>query len=415
MRHKSRTALIADVPSTHIPSEVLNQFVDQLPLTPDDVEAGLRQFKKAVVQRALGAELHRHLRSAVDASGPRENIEQHRSTRDAIALTQHGPRPMQIPPFDPRLISKGERHFGGIDDKIVALHARGLTRQQIQAFIAEMYGADVPLESIGVIVDAIANEVTTWQARPLESMYPVVFLDAVRVRIGDEGGARTKLAYVALAILPDGTRDVLGLWIHQSKAPTFWLDLFNDLRVRGCQDILIAVTDHADGVGEALTAVFPETTLQTCIVQLIRHSLEFATWKERHALASYLRPIYTAHDVDAARTALDAFERSDFGARFPTVVGSWRRAWTQLLPLFALPPELRRVIYTTSALENLHAQLLRVIKARGHFRSDDAANALIWLALHTIAASWARPTVNWKAARNQFAILYEERFTRSQL
>jgi len=265
---------------------------------------------------------------------------------------------------------------------------------------------------ISTVTDAVVDEITAWQARPLDRVYAVVFFDALRVKIRDEGTVKIKAVYLALGVRTDGTRDILGLWIEQTEGAKFWLKVFTDLRARGCEDILIAVTDGLKGMSDALTAVYPVTTLQTCIVHLIRHSLDFANWKERKPLAQALRPIYAAAGAEAAAASLDEFERGPWGRKFPTVVASWRRAWTHVIPFFAFPPEVRRVIYTTNALESVHAQLRKIIKTRGHFPSDEAATKLMWLALRNITAKWERGGIHWKAAMNQFAILYEGRFTK---
>ena len=336
-----------------------------------------------------------------------------------MVLTDDGPLALAVPrdragTFEPRLIGKHERRFTGFDDKVIALYARGLTVREIQAFLGEMYGVEVSPDLISTVTDAVVAEVTAWQARPLEPMYPVVFFDALRVKIRDEAVVRSKAVYLALAVLPDGTRDVLGIWIEQTEGAKFWLKVFTDLRTRGCQDILIAVTDGLKGMSEALAAVYPATTLQTCIVHLLRNSLAFANWKERKPLAAAIRPIYTAASADAALTALEAFEQGSWGIRFPTVVAAWRRAWTHVIPFFAFPPEVRRVIYTTNALESVHARLRKIIKTRGHFPSDEAATKLLWLALRNITATWVRGARTWKAAMNQFAILYGVHFTRSR-
>jgi len=254
-----------------------------------------------------------------------------------------------------------------------------------------------------------------WQARPLEPMYPVVFFDALRVKIREEGLVRNKAIYLALGILPDGTRDILGLWIENTEGAKFWMKVFSDLKVRGVQDILIAVTDGLKGMPEALGAVFPATTLQTCIVHLIRNSLDYASWKDRRGLAAAIKPIYTAASAEAAQTELDAFEQGEWGKRFPTVVGAWRRAWDRVIPFFAFPPAVRKVIYTTNAIESVNAQLRKIVKTRGHFPTDEAATKLLWLALRNITADWSRAAHDWKAAMNQFAILYEDRFTRNHL
>src|SRR6266850_6968929 len=415
MRRK-RKSLTPDAPLAPVPSEILDQFVRQGPLSHEELEAAVRRFKKAIIERALGGELTHHLGYPPGGSKP-EAITNHRNgTGGKTVLTDDGPLAIDVPrdregSFEPRLIAKHERRFTGFDDKVLALYARGMTVREIQGFLAEMYAVEVSPDLISTVTDGIVAEVTAWQSRPLEPMYPVVFFDALRVKIRDEATVRSKAIYLASAVLPDGTRDILGLWIEQTEGAKFWMKVFSDLKTRGCQDILIAVTDGLKGMSEALAAVFPATTLQTCIVHLIRHSLDFANWKERKPLAKALRPIYAAPSADAAGTALDDFARSAWGTKFPTVVASWRRAWTHVIPFFAFPPDVRRVIYTTNALESVHAQLRKIIKTRGHFPTDDAATKLLWLALRNITAAWVRGARTWKAAMNQFAILYEDRFT----
>ena len=283
--------------------------------------------------------------------------------------------------------------------------------REIQGFLAEMYAVDVSPDLISSVTDAVMSEVTAWQTRPLEAMYPVVFFDALRVKIREDAVVRSKAVYLALGVLPDGSRDILGIWIENTEGAKFWMKVFNDLKTRGVHDILIAVTDGLKGMPEALGTVFPATTLQTCIVHLIRNSLDFASWKDRKALAAAIKPIYTAVSAEAAHEELDAFEAGRWGQKFPTVVGAWRRAWDRVIPFFAFPPEVRRVIYTTNAIESVNARLRKIIKTRGHFPSDDAATKLIWLALRNITEDWGRAANNWKSAMNQFAILYEDRFT----
>ena len=412
-------SLTSEVPLAPIPSEILDQFVRQGPLTPEELEGAVRRFKKAIIERALGGELTHHLGYAVGGTKPEATTNHRNGTSGKTVLTDDGPLPLAVPrdrdgTFEPRLIGKHERHFTGFDDKIIALYARGLTVREMQAFLGEMYGIDVSPDLISRVTDAVVAEVTTWQARPLESMYPVVFFDALRVKIRDEAVVRSKAVYLALAVLPDGTRDILGIWIEQTEGAKFWMKVFTDLKMRGCQDILIAVTDGLKGMSEALAAVFPATTLQTCIVHLLRHSLDFVSWKERKQLAAALRLIYTAASAEAAAAALDAFASGPWGQRFPTVVASWRRAWTHVIPFFAFPPEVRRVIYTTNAVESVNARLRKILKTRGHFPNDEAATKLIWLALRNITGSWGQKAANyWHLAMNQFAILYEDRFTRA--
>src|SRR5215207_7291826 len=388
---RKRKTSTSEAPLAPIPSEILDQFVGQGPLTPEELDAVVRRFKKAIIERALGGEMTHHLGYARGGGKPEDSTNHRNGTSGKTVLTDDGPLALAVPrdrdgTFEPRLIGKHERRFTGFDDKVVALYARGLTVREIQAFLTEMYGVDVSPDLISTVTDAVVAEVTAWQARPLEPMYPVVFFDALRVKIRDEAVVRSKAVYLALAILPDGTRDILGIWIEQTEGAKFWMKVFTDLKTRGCHDILIAVTDGLKGMSEALAAVFPATTLQTCIVHLIRNSLDFANWKERKPLAAALRPIYTAASAEAALAALDAVEEGAWGRRFPTVVASWRRAWPQVIPFFAFPPEIRRLLYTTNALESVHAQLRKIIKTRGHYPNDDAANKLIWMALRNINA-----------------------------
>jgi putative transposase len=398
-----------------VPSEILDHFVGQGPITAEELETTVRRFKKAVIERALGGELTHHLGYAAGGAKPDDTTNHRNGTSEKTVLTDHGPLTIDVPRdresrFEPRLIAKHERRFTGFDDKIIALYARGLTVREIQAFLAEMYATEVSPDFISTVTDAVTAEIAAWQTRPLERVYPVIFFDALRVKIRDEGSVRNKAVYLALGVLRDGTREMLGLWIEQTEGAKFWMKVFSDLKSRGCQDILIAVTDGLTGMGEALAAVYPATTRQTCIVHLLRNSLEFANWKQRQPLAMALRAIYTAPGADAALAALDAFEHGPWGTRFPTVVTAWRRAWAHVIPFFAFPPEIRRVIYTTNALESLNARVRKIIKTRGHFPNDDAATKLIWLALRNITAAWSRTAPTWRPAMNQFAILYPDRF-----
>ncbi len=417
MRRK-RKSLTPDTPLAPVPSEILDQFVGQGAISHEELDAAVRRFKKAIIERALGSELTHHLGYPPGGSKPEDTTNHRNGTGSKTVLTDDGPLAIDVPrdresTFEPRFIPKHERRFTGFDDKILALYARGMTVREIQGFLADMYAVEVSPDLISTVTDGIVAEVTAWQSRPLERMYPVVFFDALRVKIRDEATVRSKAIYLALAVLPDGHRDILGLWIEQTEGAKFWMKVFSDLKTRGCQDILIAVTDGLKGMSEALAAVYPQTTLQTCIVHLIRHSMEFANWKERKPMAAALRPIYAAPSAEAATAALDVFERGPWGQKFPTVVATWRRAWAQVIPFFAFPPDVRRLIYTTNALESVHGQLRKIIKTRGQFPNDDAATKLIWLALRNITAKWARTSPYWRAAMNQFAILYEGRFSPS--
>ena len=417
MPRKTKTTASADqAAQPQIPPELLDQLVTG-PMTAGQVQGLFDQFKKALLERALGAEMSHHLGYAPGQAKPEGAGNQRNGKSAKTVLTDTGALRIDVPrdrqaSFEPQIIGKHERRFTGFDDKIIAMYARGMTVLEIQGFLAEMYSVDVSPDLISSVTDAVMSEVMAWQTRPLESMYPVVFFDALRVKIREDAVVRSKAVYLALGVLPDGTRDILGIWIENTEGAKFWMKVFNDLKTRGVHDILIAVTDGLKGMPEALGAVFPATTLQTCIVHLIRNSLDFASWKERKALAAAIKPIYTAVSAEAAQAELDTFEAGPWGQKFPTVVGAWRRAWDKVIPFFAFPPEVRRVIYTTNAIESVNARLRKIIKTRGHFPSDDAATKLIWLALRNITEDWGRAGHNWKAAMNQFAILYEDRFTR---
>jgi len=398
-----------------IPKELLDQFVEG-PMTAEAIQDASMAFRKALIERALGGELSHHLGYPPGGDKPAEAGNHRNGASAKTLLTEHGPLRIEVPrdregSFEPVLIPKHERRFTGFDNKIVAMYARGMTVREIQAFLTEQYATDVSPEFISSVTDEVMAEVTAWQSRPLEPMYPVVFFDALRVKIREDAVVRNKAIYLALGVLADGTREILGLWIENTEGAKFWMKVFNDLKTRGVNDILIAVTDGLKGIGESLSAVFPATTLQTCIVHLIRNSLDYAGWKDRKLLAAALRPVYTAVSAEAAAQALDEFERGPWGQKYPTVTASWRRAWDRVIPFFAFPPEVRRVIYTTNAIESINSQLRKIIKTRGHFPSDDAASKLIWLALRNITADWGRAAKEWRAAMNQFAILYEERFT----
>ncbi len=416
MPSKTKRAPVARAALPSIPKELLDQFVTG-PMTAEAVNAASVAFKKALIERAMGAELSHHLGYAAGAVRPAEATNHRNGKSGKTVLTDDGPLRIEVPrdrdgSFEPVLIPKHARRFTGFDEKIIAMYACGMTMREVQGFLLESYGVEVSPEFISSVTDAVMAEVTAWQSRPLELMYPVVFFDALRVKIREDAVVRNKAIYLALGVLPDGTRDILGLWIEGTEGAKFWMKVFNDLKVRGVADILIAVTDGLKGMPEALGTVFPATTLQTCIVHLIRNSLDYASWKDRKLLAAAIRPIYTAASAEAAEAALDAFERGSWGVKFPTVVASWRRAWAHVIPFFAFPPAVRRVIYTTNAIESINARLRKIIKTRGHFPSDDAATKLIWLALRNITADWGRAAKEWKEAMNQFAILYADRFTR---
>jgi putative transposase len=369
------------------------------------------ELKKALAERVLNAELDDHLEN--EAAEGRANRRNGHSKK--TVLTESARIDVRIPrdregTFDPKLIQRYQRRFPGFDDKIVSMYARGMSVREIQGHLAELYGIDVSPDLISTVTDAVLETVAEWQNRPLEASYPLVFFDALRVKIRDEGLVRNKAIYIALGVAADGTKDVLGLWIENTEGAKFWLKVMNELRNRGVGDILIAVVDGLKGFPEAIEAVFPRTIVQTCIVHLIRHSLEFVSWADRKPVVPQLRAIYRAKDADAGMAALEAFAAGPWGRKYPAIAPAWRRNWDKVIPFFAFPEAVRRIVYTTNAIEALNAKLRRAVKIRGHFPTDEAATKLIYLVLRQAAGEWKMPPREWSQAKTQFAIMFEDRF-----
>jgi putative transposase len=375
----------------------------------------LDDLKKALSERILNAELDTHLGAEHGEAEAFRRPNRRNGTSPKTVLTGMSKVRLDIPrdragTFDPQLIAKYQRRFPDFDDKVVSMYARGMSTRAIRDHLEELYGIDVSPDLISAVTSAVLEEVAEWQGRPLDACYPLVFLDAIRVKIRDEGFVRNKAVYIALGILPDGTREILGLWIEQTEGAKFWLRVMNELKARGVQDILIAVTDGLKGFPEAINAVFPDTVVQTCIVHLVRHSLDFISWKDRKAVVPELRAIYRAQDAEAGLAALAAFEAGPWGTKYPAVAPAWRRTWDRVIPFFAFPEAVRRIIYTTNAIEALNSKLRRAVRARGHFPNDEAATKLLYLVLNRAAADWKRPPREWVKARTQFAITFGERF-----
>ncbi|WP_102596170.1 IS256 family transposase [Burkholderia ubonensis] len=422
MKKKKRRTVASQAaargPLPELPKELLDQLVKG-PMTPAEVQDLMLAFNKALIERAMGAEMNLHLGYQPGQSKPPGQANERNGASCKTVITDRGPVRVEVPrdrdgSFEPILIPKHERRFTGFDERIIAMYARGMSVREIQGFLAEHYGTEVSPDFISSVTDEVMAEALSWQSRPLETMYPVVFFDALRVKIRDDGVVSNKAVYLALGIQADGQRDVLGLWIEQTEGAKFWLKVFNELKTRGCQDILIAVVDGLKGLTEAIGAAYPRTAVQTCIVHLIRNSLEYAGWKDRKAVAQALRPIYAAASEGAARQALQDFADSPWGEKYPTIAQSWQRAWEHVTPFFVFPPEIRRVVYTTNAIESLNMQLRKIIKTRGHFPNDEAAIKLLWLALRNVLAKTVRSAFDWKSAMNQFAILFGERFTQAR-
>ena len=395
-----------------IEKEVLEQLLEGR--DPQEVfsKDGLfDELKKALSERILNAELDEHL-AAEDGDGrpnrrngssPKTVLDETSKVRLDIPRDRNGT-------FDPKLIARYKRRFPGFDEKIVSMYARGMTVREIRGHLTDLYGIDVSPDLISRITDTVMEAAQEWQNRPLEACYPLVFFDAIRIKIRDEGFVRNKAVYIALGIQADGTKEVLGLWIEQTEGAKFWLRVMNELKNRGVADILIAVVDGLKGFPEAITAVFPETTVQTCIVHLIRNSLSFCSWKDRREAAKALKAIYQAENAEAGEKALTAFEEGEWGQKYPAMTQGWRRNWEHVIPFFAFPEAVRKIVYTTNAIEALNSKIRRAVRARGHFPSDEAATKMLYLVLDHIAGGWKRAPREWTEAKTQFAILFGERF-----
>jgi putative transposase len=395
---------------------IADEVVDQLlagrdPATVFETGGLVDELKKRLAERMLNAEIDNHLEDAAEeAAGNHRN-----GYGSKTVLTDAGKLELSIPRdrhgrFDPVLIGKYRRRFAGFDDKIITLYARGMTTREIAAHVGELYGIDISPDLVSAVTDAVLDEVATWQSRGLEATYAIVFFDAIRVKIRNEGLVNNRAVYLAMGVRCSGHKEILGLWIEQTEGAKFWLRVMTELRNRGTQDILIAVVDGLKGFPEAITSVFPKTVVQTCIVHLLRFSMHLASWKEHRAVAAALKPVYQAESAAVARERLEDFDHGPWGQKYPAIGQSWRRNWEQVIPFFAFAPELRKILYTTNAIESLNAQVRKAVRVRGHFPSEEAAAKLIWLVLRNIQARWKNPPITWHAAKTQLAIQFEDRF-----
>jgi transposase-like protein len=391
--------------------ELLKDYTD-----PKDIlgEHGLlKQLTKRVIERALTAELTEHLGYAPHVRQERDGTNCRNGTGKKTVQTATGQFDIEVPrdrdgSFEPQLVKKRQRRLEGFDDKVLALYARGLSTREIQAHLEEWYDVEVSPTLISHVTDAVLDEVRTWQARPLASVYPILYFDALVVKSRHEGPVQTKAVYVALGITVEGEKELLGLWISDSEGAKFWLSVFTDLKNRGVEDCFIACVDGLKGLPEAIEAVFPKTQVQLCIVHKVRNSLKYVSWKDRKAVAADLRAIYAAATLAEAEHALERFaERWD--AKYPTISPSWLADWDRLTVFFDYPLAIRRVVYTTNAIESLNYTLRKRLKTRGVFPNDEAIMKVLYLALQNVAKKWTRPIRDWKAALNQFVILFGER------
>jgi putative transposase len=396
-----------------IPDAILDQLLSGTAASTAFDRGGLLdQLKKALAERALNAEMDHHLAGDGGAANSRNGYGRKSVVTESGRIALEVPRDRQGS-FDPLLIAKYQRRFPGFDDKIISMYARGMSTREIAGHLLDLYGIEVSADLISTVTDAVLDEIATWQSRPLEPIYQLVFFDALRVKIRDEGLVRNKAVHIALGVRADGTKEILGLWLEQNEGAKFWLRVMNELRNRGVEDVLLAVVDGLKGFPEAIRAVFPEAVVQTCIVHLLRHSLDFVSWKDRKPVAAALKDIYRALDPGAAEAALAAFEAGPWGRKYAAIGQSWRRAWGEVVPFYAFPLEVRRLLYATNAIEALNAKLRRAVRARGHFPSDDAAQKLLFLALNRTEKEWTMPPREWSMAKAQFAVLFGERFTKA--
>lgn len=399
-----------------VPEELLSGLLANYK-KPEDLigENGLlKQLTKLLVEKALDAELTEHLghdrhESVANASGNTRNGKSKKTLKG-----EFGELPIEVPrdrhgSFEPQLIPKHQTRWTGFDDKIISLYARGMTVREIQAHLQEMYGTDVSPSLISSVTDAVSEEVKAWQARPLDPIYPIVYLDCIHVKVR-EGAVRVKAVYLAIGITMNGNKEVLGLWLAQTEGAKFWLQVVTELRNRGVQDIFIACVDGLKGFPEAIEAVFPKTVVQLCIVHMVRHSLNYVSWKRRKEVAADLRHIYQAATAQEAEQRLGEFE-ARWDQEYLPIGQSWRRNWSRLIPFFDYPPEIRKVIYTTNAIESVNMSLRKLTKNRGSFPSDEALLKLFFLALRNISLKWSMPIHDWKAALTRFTIEFGDRLS----
>jgi putative transposase len=398
--------------ASRIPDALLDQLLAGAdPKTAFDANGLLDDLKKALAERALSAEMDHHLASD-EVGNSRNGYGRKTVTTDSGRIDLEIPRDCQST-FDPQLIAKYQRRFPGFDEKIVSMYARGMSVREIVGHLRELYGVDVSPDLISAVTDAVLDEIAAWQSRPLEPVYPLIFFDALRIKVRDEGVVRNKAVHIALGVRADGAKEVLGLWLEQNEGAKFWLRVMNELKNRGVEDVLLVVVDGLKGFPEAIRAVFPEAMVQTCIVHLLRHSLDFVSYKDRKAVAAALKGIYRAFDAAAGEAALTAFEEGLWGQRYPAIAQSWRRAWSEVIPFYGFPADVRRILYTTNAIEALNAKLRRAVRARGHFPTDEAAMKLLFLVLNRAEKEWKMPPREWAMAKAQFAVIFGERFAKA--
>jgi len=373
----------------------------------------LEDLTKRLLERALEGELTEHLGYEKHATEGRNGGNSRNGRNRKRVKTDAGEVEIEVPrdragTFEPQLVPKGQRRLPGFDEKVIALYARGMTTREIQAHLKEIYKVEVSPSLISTVTDAVLDDVKAWQSRPLEPLYPIVYLDAIHVKMRTSGHVQTQAVYLALALTMEGEKELLGLWVGEAEGAKFWLSVLTELKNRGVQDMLIASVDGLTGFPDAIESVFPKAQVQLCIVHMVRGSLRYVSWKERKIVARDLRTIYQAPTLEAAEAALTAFEER-WDARFPMISRKWRTNWQNLTPFFDYPPEIRKVMYTTNAIEAMNAQLRKVTKKRGAFPGPEAVRKVLYLAIMKASERWTRPVQDWPAALNHFALVFPDR------
>ena len=398
-----------------IPKEVLDALMKDYK-NPEDLigETGLlKQLTKQLLERAMQAEMTEHLGYEKNIPAKKKTTNSRNGTYQKRVKGEFGNLDITVPrdrdsSFEPIILPKGQSRFTGFDDKIIALYARGMTTRDIQAHLEEMYGVEVSPTLVSQVTRAVQEEVTLWQNRPLEEIYPIVYLDAIPVKVRQENRVINKAVYLAIGVNLDGIKEVLGLWTAETEGAKFWLQVVTEIKNRGVQDIFIACVDGLKGFPEAIETVFPDTQVQLCLVHMVRHSLNYVSWKQRKEVAGDLKAIYQAPTLEEAEMNLELFEEK-WDKSHPSIGKSWRRNWERISPLFSYPPDIRKAIYTTNAIESVNMSLRKVTKNRGSFPNDDSMLKLLYLALKNIEKKWTMPIRNWKLALNQFTIIFEDR------
>lgn len=401
--------------SMQITPEMLDHLLEVVETTEDlfGQEGLLKQLGTRLIERMLEGELTEHLGYGKHAAEGRNSGNSRNGYRTRQLKSEQGTMTITVPrdregSYEPILLPKGSPRLAGLDEKIITLYARGLSTRDIQGQLQDLYGIELSPSLISNITESVREEVTAWQNRPLEAIYPIVYLDALVCKVREERHVRNKALYVVLGITLEGNKEILGFWIAPTEGAKFWLQVLTELQNRGVQDIFIACVDGLKGFPEALEAAFPRTQVQLCIVHMVRNSLNFVSYKDRKAVAADLKQVYRAPTREAAEQALEAFAQR-WDRQYPTISRSWRENWEQLATFFAYPPAIRRVIYTTNAVESVNRSLRKLLKTRGALPSDEALLKLLVLALRNITKKWTRPVQHWKEALNHFAILFEDR------